>query len=59
MGWYQRHVSVIWRLLLAAAALGCLLPVLWANMAAMLVLGAFVLTQTNLLKKCSPAASLS
>ncbi|MNE92173.1 hypothetical protein D3C80_1898710 [compost metagenome] len=59
VGWYQRHVNAIWRLLLAAAAMGCLMPVLWANVAALLVLGVFVLTQTTLLKKCSPVASLS
>lgn len=59
VGWYQRHVSVIWRLLLAAAALGCLMPTLWANVAAVVVLSVFVLTQTKLLKKYVPIASLS
>ncbi|MNC79818.1 hypothetical protein D3C75_1324070 [compost metagenome] len=59
VGWYQRQVNVLWRLLLAAAAVGCLTPVLWANVAALVVLGAFALTQTTLLKKCTPATSLS
>ena len=51
VGWYQRHVNVAWRLLLAAAAICCLTPVLWAHAAALVVLLAFVVTGTNWLKK--------
>lgn len=59
VGWFRRHVNYFWRLLLAAAALGCLMPVLWANLAALVVLVAFVMTQTLLMKKRDPVASLS
>ncbi|MNQ60732.1 Sialic acid TRAP transporter permease protein SiaT [compost metagenome] len=59
VGWYQRQVNVFWRLLLAAAAMGCLTPVLWANVAALGVLAFFVLTQTTLLRKFTPVTSLS
>lgn len=51
VGWYQRHVNVAWRLLLAAAAICCLTPVLWAHAIALVVLLAFVVTGTNWLKK--------
>ncbi|MCY1427068.1 TRAP transporter, 4TM/12TM fusion protein [compost metagenome] len=59
VGWYQRQVNVFWRLLLAAAAMGCLTPLLWANVAALGVLAFFVLTQTTLLRKFTPVTSLS
>ena len=44
-------MNVAWRLLLAAAAICCLTPVLWAHAAALVVLLAFVVTGTNWLKK--------
>ena len=53
VGWYQSHVKITWRLVLAAAAVGCLAPVLWANAIALVVLLTFVVTSTNLLKKRS------
>ncbi|MNW21992.1 hypothetical protein D3C71_2232230 [compost metagenome] len=52
-------MNVFWRLLLAAAAMGCLTPLLWANVAALGVLAFFVLTQTTLLRKFTPVTSLS
>lgn len=51
VGWYQSHVNVVWRLLLAAAAICCLTPVLWANGIALAVLATFAVTGTNWLKK--------
>ena len=51
VGWYQRHVNVAWRLVLAAAAICCLTPVLWAHAIALVVLLAFAATSTNWLKK--------
>lgn len=53
VGWYQSHVKMTWRLVLAAAAVCCLTPVLWANAIALAVLLTFVVTSTNLLKKRS------
>jgi len=51
VGWYQRHVNVAWRLVLAVAAICCLTPVLWAHAIALVVLLAFAATSTNWLKK--------
>ena len=51
VGWYQDHVNVAWRLVLAAAALSCLVPVFWLNAAATAVLISFVVTKTSLLKR--------
>lgn len=51
VGWYQEYVNVVWRIVLAAAALCCLIPVFWMNAAAVVVLITFVATKTNLLKR--------
>jgi len=59
VGWYQDHVSAPWRVLLAAAALCCLLPIFWLNGLAMLVLAAFVLIKTRLLKRVGARAVYS
>ncbi|VVN98893.1 TRAP transporter permease [Pseudomonas fluorescens] len=59
VGWYQRRVNVAWRLLLASAAMCCLVPTLWANVIALGVLAIFALTQTSLLKRGQPVANLS
>ncbi|WP_425221441.1 TRAP transporter permease [Pseudomonas sp.] len=59
VGWLQRRVGVIWRLVLAMAAVGCLTPVTWAHLCSFVVLSVFVFTQTNwLVKRFSSATQL-
>ncbi|WP_150305835.1 TRAP transporter permease [Pseudomonas saliphila] len=59
VGYLHKPVNALWRLLLAAAALGCLMPLLWTNVAALGVLALFLVTNTSLFRTRATTASFS
>lgn len=51
VGWHQQRTHWLWRTLLAAGAIGCMVAEPWANVAALVLGASFLFSQAQSLKK--------
>ncbi len=59
VGYYQAHVGVPWRIVLAAGAFGLIVPGLVTDVIGFSIVAVFVMTQTSLLRKRPVSGSAS